>query len=87
MFIGLKTLGWGWKIGDLGLVIALATLLLYLVGSVFRSRAGLILENLALRQQILVLQRRTKRPQFNPPDCLFWCWLSRMWNVYAIPTE
>jgi hypothetical protein len=42
-----------------------------------RSRTALILEALALRQQIAVLKRsRTRRPCFRRWDRLFWIWLS-----------
>src|SRR5580693_8314991 len=49
--------------------------------SMFRSRAALQLENLALRHQIGVLQRSSrKRPKLPPADRLFWVWLSRLWR-------
>ncbi len=38
------------------------------------SRRSLILENLALRQQLAVYKRNAKRPR------LFWVWLSRCWS-------
>jgi hypothetical protein len=41
-----------------------------------------MLENLALRQWILVLQRRIKRPELNPLHRLFWCWLARIWKEW-----
>src|SRR5713226_5889634 len=43
-----------------------------------RTRTDLALENLALRQQ-LVLLRRSKRPQFGRLERLFWVWLSGHW--------
>lgn len=47
------------------------TTLLVSVSSVFRSRAALELENLALRHQIGVLQRSArKRPRLTPVDRL-----------------
>jgi len=47
----------------------------------FRSRAVLALENLALRHQIGVLQRSArKRPKLTPADRLFWVGLSRIWS-------
>jgi hypothetical protein len=47
----------------------------------FRSRAVLELENLALRHQIGVLQRSArKRPKLTPVDRLLWVWLSRIWS-------
>jgi hypothetical protein len=50
------------------------------VSSIFRSRAVLRLENLALRHQIGVLQRSArKRPKLTPGDRLCWVLLSRLW--------
>src|SRR5882724_10199992 len=39
------------------------------------ARTDLVLENLALRQQLALLRRRSKRPRFGPLDRLFWIWL------------
>jgi putative transposase len=62
------------------MLIFLATLLAALF-SIFRSRAALELENLALRHQIGVLQRSArKRPKLTPLDRLLWAWLSRTWS-------
>src|SRR5689334_25190523 len=48
--------------------------------SVFRSRAALQVEILALRHQIGVLRRSTKkRPKLTVADRLFWAWLSGAW--------
>ena len=43
------------------------------------SRATLAAENLALRQQLSVLEHRVKRPKLHPRDRRFWVWLSRLW--------
>ena len=50
--------------------------------SSFRSRAALQVEILALRHQLLVLQRSTRRRrvQFRAVDRIFWAWLSRLWQ-------
>ena len=62
------------------MLISLTTLLATL-SSIFRSRAALELENLALRHQIGVLQRSArKRPRLTPGDRLLWVWLSRIWS-------
>lgn len=37
-----------------------------------RSRRDLLLENLALRQQLAVLKQRHPQPRFAAPDKLFW---------------
>ena len=44
----------------------------------FRPRASLIAENLCLRQQLLVLQRRHPRPRLTDVDRRFWI-LVRRW--------
>ncbi len=49
------------------------------VPALFRSRSRLTLENLALRQQIAVLQRCVKRPKLRPLDRVFWVILARFW--------
>jgi putative transposase len=46
----------------------------------FRSRAALHLEILALRHQLVVLQRAaSKRPKLTAAARIFWAWLSRVW--------
>jgi putative transposase len=42
-------------------------------------RGQLVLENLALRQQLAVLRRSVPRPRLRPWDRVFWAWLSRCW--------
>ena len=62
------------------MLISLKTLLTNL-SSIFHSRAALQLENLALRHQIGVLQRSSrKRPKLTLVDRLLWVWLSRIWS-------
>ena len=52
--------------------------------SIFRSRAALELENLALRHQIGVLQRSVrKRPRLTPLDRLLWVWLFAIWSDWC----
>lgn len=48
--------------------------------SIFRTRAGLQAENLALRHQLCVLQRSVERPRIQPADRLLWSLLSRIWS-------
>ena len=48
----------------------------------FGSRAALAAENLALRQQLIVLQRSVKRPKLRGSDRIFWSWLSRLWSCW-----
>ena len=57
------------------------TTLLTTLSSIFHSRAAIQLENLALRHQIGVLQRSSrKRPKLTLVDRLLWVWLSRTWS-------
>jgi hypothetical protein len=51
-----------------------------LVARCFRSRRRLLLENLALRQQLSVLKRRQARPKLSPFDKLFWVLAYRFWT-------
>ena len=44
-----------------------------------RTHTDLALENLALRQQLALPRRRSKRPQFALLDRLLWVWLSNQW--------
>jgi hypothetical protein len=51
------------------------------LSSLLKGRAALLLENVALRRQIGVLQRSTnKRLQLYNSDRLFWVVLSRLWS-------
>jgi hypothetical protein len=59
--------------GALQLVTALLRQLL-------QSRAALAAENLALRHQIIILQRSKKRPMLHRRDRIFGVWLSRLWR-------
>ncbi len=50
--------------------------------SALRSRRDLVVENLALRQQLVTLTRR-RRPDIRPADRLFWILLRRLWSGWA----
>jgi putative transposase len=54
-------------------------LLLVLLARSARSRRNLLLENLALRQQLAVLRTRHPQPRLAAPDRLFWLVLRRFW--------
>src|SRR5229473_1835754 len=45
-----------------------------------RARRSLLLENLALRQQLAVLKRRRPRPRLDLLDKLFWVAVRRFWS-------
>ena len=65
----------------LWLMLALFTWL----GSFVRSRHDLGLEIVALRQQLIVLKRRTKRTGLCHSDRLFWVTLRRLWPNWSKP--
>ncbi len=56
------------------------TLLISTIVTKIRRRAWLELEVLALRHQLVVLERRqTSRPRLTSADRLFWAWIYRLW--------
>jgi putative transposase len=50
-----------------------------LLRALFTPRLAMAVENLALRQQLAVLQHSSKRPKLRPRDRVFWTWLMRWW--------
>jgi putative transposase len=56
-------------------------------GSLIRllsSRRDLLLENLALRQQLAVLKARRPKPRLSIPDKLFWVLARRLWRGWKL---
>src|ERR1035441_4339911 len=49
---------------------------------VFRLRRSLLLENLALRQQLTVLKRKHPKPKLRVLDKLFWVLARRCWSAW-----
>lgn len=49
----------------------------------FHARRNLVLENLALRHQLLVLNRAVKAPTLRNSDRLFWAALCAMWSRWT----
>jgi putative transposase len=47
--------------------------------------SDLVLENLALRQQLAILKRPRKRPQIRTKDRPFWIMLCRFWSNWQEP--
>jgi putative transposase len=45
----------------------------------FASKSNLAAENLALRQQLAVMNQSVKRPKLRHRDRVFWTWLMRLW--------
>src|SRR5208282_6907954 len=54
-------------------------LLFLLVLRTLRSRRDLLLESLALRQQLTALSRRHPQPRFSNSDRIVWVALRRLW--------
>jgi putative transposase len=48
--------------------------------ALLRSRTALVVENLALRQQLVVLRRSVRRPRLRRRDRVFWIGLSQFWG-------
>jgi transposase InsO family protein len=57
----------------------IAKLIFGLIKLIFRDKTDLVLENLALRHQLEVLERK-KKPKLKKPDRIFWVWLSHVWS-------
>ena len=57
----------------------LMTLILSILFGIEKT-TDLALENLALRQQVTIMKRSTKRPRLRDRDRLFWILLSRFWR-------
>jgi putative transposase len=57
----------------------LSALLAFIAG-LFRSRASLCLEHLALQHQLAVYRQTVARPRLRWTDRVFWRWLSRLWR-------
>ena len=51
-----------------------------MVRALLLPRDALVAENLALRQQLAVLQRTSRRPRLHRCDRIFWVWLSKLWS-------
>jgi len=62
-------------------VLLASTLVGFLIRC-FRSRQDLLLENLALRQQLTVFNRKHPKPRFALFDKLFWTCARRLWSQW-----
>jgi len=63
-------------------MLRLAAVIIRWLASVGRSRRELLLENIALRQQLATMVQR-KRPRIRPADRVFWSALRRVWSRWA----
>jgi putative transposase len=60
-------------------MLHLLYVLLATARSSLKAQRELALENLALRQQLATLQRKTKRPRLTQADRVFWVALCSLW--------
>ncbi len=56
--------------------------LFVLIRSIMADRAVLAAENLPLRQQLAILEQRSKRPRLRNRDRMFWVCLSQIWTCW-----
>jgi hypothetical protein len=63
----------------------LVSILAWLLRGVFASRRFLVLENLALRQQLAAYARTQKQPRIKPSERAFWVALSKVWTDWRSP--
>src|ERR1017187_9624831 len=66
-----------------GLMVRLLRLLSIVPTRFFRSRCDLLIEKLALRQQLGVFKRKHPRPRFAATDKLFRVMLRRLWAGWS----
>ena len=64
----MEVFGWMWPVPLIGLIVYILC-----------SRRELLLEILALRQQLTILKARHPRPRLTAPDRVFWVMLRRFW--------
>jgi putative transposase len=65
------------------MMAAMLTLILTGLLRGVRTHRALVLENLALRYQLGVLQRTAPRPRLRPSDRVFWVLLARLWHGWT----
>ena len=65
------------------LVLMLVTIVFRALRLVFRSRSELVLENIALREQVDALKQKRPRPQLADADRAFWVAMRTAWNGWA----
>jgi hypothetical protein len=56
----------------------LAKIIFEFLRLIFRSKQAIVLESLALHEQLAVQQRSIKRPKIKSTNRIFWAWLSRI---------
>jgi len=67
----------------LHILIFLVSLSARAIRAVCRRRADLVIENLALRQQVALLKKERPRPPLDDMDRAFWVALRQSWPAWA----
>ena len=67
----------------LNVVVFLVSLGVRAIRAMCRRRADLVLENVALRQQVTVLKKERPRPPLDDTERAFWVALRGSWPVWA----
>ena len=57
------------------------------IHSALKPRTELVIENLALRQQVLALSQNHSRPKLGPADRALWALLRACWTNWRLPLE
>jgi hypothetical protein len=70
-------------LGAIATKMALVSALFWLIRSLIAPRTSLVAENLALRQQLAVLNRKIHRPQLRRRDRFFWAPLANLEELAA----
>jgi hypothetical protein len=65
------------------LFVTLLTFVVRALRAALRSRSDLVLENVALRQQVGALKQKRSRPQLDAADRTFWVAMRRAWSGWA----
>ena len=61
------------------LLVFIISLTVHVLRALFRSRANLVIENIALRQQVVTLIKQRRRPTLDNADHAFWVALRAVW--------
>ncbi len=64
-------------------IVFLVTLAVHTLRALFRTREELLIENLALRQQVITLKKKRPRPPLDDMDRAFWVALRTAWPGWS----
>jgi len=67
------------------IIISWLQIICWFLRLLFQTRANLLIENIALRQQLAVLKKDNPRPRLSQFDRFFWVLLHRIWTKWSEP--